>query len=144
MNTKNVFGKRFWCIYIAGGLLLFGVVIFFSVQADVRSCESRLAATLDFIKEQSASYVKYNHTTVAKSLVREATAVHALEGCTFDCSAEDLAEYAQRLWLTGISILDAEGNLVCEYTEDGVGYARFQSETKQELLLSEIEFPKKT
>ena len=144
MNTKSVFGKRFWCIYIAGGLLLFGVVIFFSVQADVRSCESRLAATLDFIKEQSASYVKYNHTTVAKSLVREATAVHALEGCTFDCSAEDLEEYAQRLWLTGISILDAEGNLVCEYTEDGVGYARFQSETKQELLLSVIDFPKKT
>lgn len=55
-----------------------------------------------------------------------------------------MKEHAQKQWLTGISILDAEGNLVSEYAEDGVGYAQFQSEIEKEMLLSVIDAPKKT
>lgn len=34
-----------------------------------------------------------------------------------------LKKEAERLWLTGISVLDPEGTLLCEYTANGVGYA---------------------
>ena len=53
--------------------------------------------------------------------MREKNAVHVLQDCSLDCDEKELKEHTQKLWLTGISILDAEGNLVSEYAEDGVG-----------------------
>ena len=99
---------------------------------------------IDYIKTQYSSYVKYNCTAVAKALLREKNTVHALQDCSLDCDEKELKEHAQKLWLTGISILDAEGNLVSEYAEDGVGYAQFQSKIEKKMLLSVIDAPKKT
>ena len=144
MSSKRALGKKFWCIYITGGVLLLSMVIFASLRADKGNCEQRLVSTIDYIKTQYSSYVKYNYTAVAKGLLREKNAVHALQDCSLDCDEEELKEHAQKQWLTGISILDAEGNLVSEYAEDGVGYAQFQSEIEKEMLLSVIDSPKKT
>ena len=55
-----------------------------------------------------------------------------------------LSEYARMLWLTGISVLAAQGDLVCEYTENGTGYAQLQSGIKLEPILSVIDYPQKT
>ena len=121
MSSKRALGKKFWCIYIAGGILLLSLVIFASLRADMRDCEQRLVFTIDYIKTQYSSYVKYNCTAVAKALLREKNTVHALQDCSLDCDEKELKEHTQKLWLTGISILDAEGNLVSEYAEDGVG-----------------------
>ena len=144
MSSKRALGKKFWCIYITGGVLLLSMVIFASLRADKGNCEQHLVSTIDYIKTQYSSYVKYNCTAVAKGLLREKNAVHALQDCSLDCDEEELKEHTQKLWLTGISILDAEGNLVSEYAEDGVGYAQFQSEIEKEMLLSVIDAPKKT
>ena len=99
---------------------------------------------MEFIKAQSADYTKYNDTAVAKSLVREAAAVHALEGLSLGCDETALSEYARTLWLTGVSVLNAQGELVCEYTENGTGYAQLQSGIKMEPILSVIDYPQKT
>lgn len=66
MSSKRALGKKFWCIYIAGGILLFVMVIFASLRADMRDCEQRLVSTIDYIKTQYSSYVKYNYTAVAR------------------------------------------------------------------------------
>ena len=97
-----------------------------------------------FIKEQAADYTKYNETAIAKGLVREAAAVRALESLSLDCDEAALSERAKGLWLTGICLLDAQGELVCEYTEDGIGYAQLQSGIKLEPILSVIGYPQKT
>lgn len=143
-HLQTIFGKKFWLVCIAVGISLFGVVFALSRRADMQNCEQRLTGVMEFIKAQSADYTKYNDTAVAKSLVREAAAVHALEGLSLGCDEAALSEYARTLWLTGISVLDAQGDLVCEYTENGTGYAQLQSGIKLEPILSVIDYPQKT
>ena len=143
-HLQTIFGKKFWLVCIAVGISLFGVVFALSRRADMQNCEQRLTGVMEFIKAQSADYTKYNDTAVAKSLVREAAAIHALEELSLDCDEAALSEYARMLWLTGISVLDAQGELVCEYTENGTGYAQLQSGIKLEPILSVIDYPQKT
>ena len=143
-HLQTIFGKKFWLVCIAVGISLFGVVFALSRRADIQNCEQRLTGVMEFIKAQSADYTKYNDTAVAKSLVREAAAVHALEGLSLGCDEAALSEYAGTLWLTGVSVLNAQGELVCEYTENGTGYAQLQSGIKMEPILSVIDYPQKT
>lgn len=143
-HLQTIFGKKFWLVCIAVGISLFGVVFALSRRADMQNCEQRLTGVMEFIKAQSADYTKYNDTAVAKSLVREAAAISALEDLSLDCDEAALSEYARMLWLTGISVLDAQGDLVCEYTENGTGYAQLQSGIKLEPILSVIDYPQKT
>ena len=143
-HLQTIFGKEFWLVCIAVGISLFGVVFALSRRADIQNCEQRLTGVMEFIKAQSADYTKYNDTAVAKSLVREAAAISALEDLSLDCDEAALSEYARMLWLTGISVLDAQGDLVCEYTENGTGYAQLQSGIKLEPILSVIDYPQKT
>ena len=141
---QTIFSKKFWSICIAAGIFLLGVVFALSRQADIQNCEQRLAGVIGFIKEQSADYTKYNDTAIAKDLVREATAVHALESLSLDCDETVLSERAKDLWFTGICVLDAQGELVCEYTENGIGYAQLLSGIELEAILSVIGYPQKT
>ena len=143
-HLQTIFGKKFWLVCIAVGISLFGIVFALSRRADMQNCEQRLTGVMEFIKAQSADYTKYNDTAVAKSLVREAAAIHALEELSLDCDEAALSEYARMLWLTGVSVLDAQGDLVCEYTENGTGYAQLQSGIKLEPILSVIDYPQKT
>ena len=143
-HLQTIFGKKFWLVCIAVGISLFGVVFALSRRADIQNCEQRLTGVMEFIKAQSADYTKYNDTAVAKSLVREAAAVHALEGLSLGCDEAALLEYARTLWLTGVSVLNAQGELVCEYTENGTGYSQLQSGIKMEPILSVIDYPQKT
>ena len=143
-HLQTIFGKKFWFVCIAVGIFLFGAVFVLSRRADMQNCEQRLTGVMEFIKTQSADYTKYNDTAVAKSLVREAAAVHALEELSLGCDEAALSEYARTLWLTGVSVLNAQGELVCEYTENGTGYAQLQSGIKMELILSVIDYPQKT
>ena len=143
-HLQTIFGKKFWLVCIAVGISLFGIVFALSRRADMQNCEQRLTGVMEFIKAQSADYTKYNDTAVAKSLVREAAAIHALEELSLDCDEAELSEYARMLWLTGVSVLDAQGDLVCEYTENGTGYAQLQSGIKSEPILSVIDYPQKT
>ena len=143
-HLQTIFGKKFWLVCITVGISLFGAVFALSRRADMQNCEQRLTGVMEFIKAQSADYTKYTDTAVAKSLVREAAAVHALEDLSLDCDEAALSEYARMLWLTGISVLDAQGDLVCEYTENGTGYAQLQSGIKLEPILSVIDYPQKT
>ncbi len=143
-HLQTIFGKKFWLVCIAVGISLFGAVFALSRRADIQNCEQRLTGVMEFIKAQSADYTKYNDTAVAKSLVREAAAISALEDLSLDCDEAALSEYARMLWLTGISVLDAQGDLVCEYTENGTVYAQLQSGIKLEPILSVIDYPQKT
>ena len=147
MNSKRlqaIFGKNFWFTAILVGILLWGIIFAYSRQTDVQNCEQMLTEMIEFIKQQSADNMRYNNTAIAKSLVREAAAVHMLEELSLDCGEAALSEYARTLWLTGVSVLDAQGELVCEYTENGIGYAQLQAGLQPELILGVIDHPQKT
>lgn len=124
--------------------LFLGAVFLLSRHADMQDCERRMTELIDFVKEQSSSYVQYNETAVAKALVRETTAVQELDGVTLDCGEDELRQYVERLGLTGISVLDVNGRLVCEYSADSIGYTRLQTDLEAERVLAVIGHPQST
>ena len=94
-NSRRIVSRRtFWCLCLAAGLLFLGAVFLLSRHADMQDCERRMTELIDFVKEQSSSYVQYNETAVAKALVRGTTAVQELEGVTLDCGEDELRQYA--------------------------------------------------
>ena len=135
----------FWALSLTIGVLLFGVVFAVSQHRDERDCQERLATTFEFFKTQTSAYSKYNDTAVAKSLVRASVAVHALaKDCALDASEVELRGYAEKVWMSGISLLDPAGNLITEYTEDGVGFASLRDGLPDIASLDLVAAPDKT
>lgn len=143
-KTQSMFSARFWYACLAVGIIALSVVYTSSHKADIRRCEERLTTTVEFIKDQTDSYVNYNNIAVAKSLMRGSTVIRTLEEISLDCSEAELEAYADKLWLTGISVLDQQGNVVCEYTEHGIGYARLRTDLERAPVLDVIDHPQKT
>ena len=143
-KTQSMFSARFWYACLAVGIIALSVVYTFSHKVDIRRCEERLTTTVEFIKDQTDSYVNYNNIAVAKSLMRGSTVIRTLEEISLDCSEAELEVYADKLWLTGISVLDQQGNVVCEYTEHGIGYARLRTDLERASVLDVIGYPQKT
>ena len=135
----------FWTVSLTVGVLLFSLVFVVSKHQDELDCKERLVTTFEFFKTQTSAYSKYNDTAVAKSLVRESAAVHALErDCTLDASEAELRQYTETLWMTGVALLDPEGQLISEYTEDGVGYEAIRDGLPEVATLGLLEAPDKT
>lgn len=132
-KKQESFDRHFLLGCFVAGILVCTLVFILSVQITRRSWERRLIATVSFIKEQSASYSKYNDTALAKSLVREATAAQQLAALDTEDLQEHLESYAEELWLTGIVVLNEDGTLRCEYTTDGIGYEALQSYITEEI-----------
>ena len=138
--------KRRWEGYLIVGVLLMIGVIFLSGWRAMRTAEERFCQTLEFVKSQSTSFEKYNDTITAKALRRTAVAVHQLaEDPALDLSdPQCLNRQAEKLWLTGISVLGADGTLRCESTTNGIGYARFGGQLKNDAILDVLSYPRKT
>ena len=135
----------FWTVSLTVGVLLFGLVFVVSKHQDELDCKERLVTTFEFFKTQTSAYSKYNDTAVAKSLVRESAAVHALErDCTLDASEAELRQYTETLWMTGVALLDPAGGLVSEYTEDDVGYEAIRGGLPDIATLGLVDAPDKT
>ena len=134
----------FWTVSLTVGVLLFGMVFVVSKHQDERDCREQLVTAFEFFKAQTSAYSKYNDTAVAKSLVRESAAVHALQDCALDASEAELRQVAEKLWMTGVALLDPEGQLISEYTEDGVGYEAIRDGLPEVATLGLLEAPDKT
>lgn len=135
----------FWTVSLTVGVLLFGMSFVVSKHKDELDCKERLVTTFEFFKTQTSAYSKYNDTAVAKSLVRESAAVHALErDCTLDVSEAELRQYTETLWMTGVALLDPTGSLISEYTEDGVGYEAIRDGLPEIASLGLVDAPDKT
>lgn len=135
----------FWTVSLTVGVLLFSLVFVVSKHQDELDCKERLVTTFEFFKTQTSAYSKYNDTAVAKSLVRESAAVHALErDCTLDASEAELRQYTETLWMTGVALLDPTGSLISEYTKDGVGYEAIRDGLPEIASLDLVDAPDKT
>ena len=134
----------FWAVSLTVGVLLFSMVFVVSKHQDERDCREQLVTAFEFFKAQTSAYSKYNDTAVAKSLVRESAAVHALQDCALDASEAELRQDAEKLWMTGVALLDLEGQPISEYTEDGVGYEAIRDGLPEVATLGLLEAPDKT
>ena len=145
MKTNNkIFDKLFWIIVIAIGILLLGITCLWSTSYDRKNAEAKLANTINFIKERYASTSQYNNTAVARSLIRSSVSVNELKDEMDFSSSEVLKQYCDSLWLTGISVLDNDGNLLVEYNEDGTGFNEFKSKLEFSAIADSASYLDKT
>ena len=135
-----------WGLHLIVGVLFMAGIVSLSGWRALRTTEERFCQTLDFVKSQSTSFEKYNDTVVAKTLRRTAVSVHQLaQDPALDLSdPQCLKKQTETLWLTGISVLAPDGTLLCESTTNGIGYARFGDQLKNDAVLDVFSYPRKT
>ena len=145
-KNRTLSDARKWGIYLIVGVLFMAGIVFLSGWRALRTAEGRFCQTLDFVKSQSTSFEKYNDTVAAKALRRAAVSVHQLaQDPALDLSdPQCLKEQTEKRWLTGISVLAPDGTLLCESTTNGIGYARFGEQLKNDAVLDVFSYPQKT
>ena len=145
-KNRTLSDARRWGIYLIVGVLFMAGIVFLSGWRALRTAEGRFCQTLDFVKSQSTSFEKYNDTVAAKALRRAAVSVHQLaQDPALDLSdPQCLKKQTETLWLTGISVLAPDGSLLCESTTNGIGYARFGEQLKNDAVLDVFSYPQKT
>ena len=139
-------GMRVAALYLLMGVLLLLAVTLFSGRESMRATEEYFDRTINFVKVQSTSYEKYNDTITAKSLRRMAVSVRQLaENDTLDLyDPEALRKETESLWLTGIAVLDENGESLCEYTDGNIDYAQFAESLREQAALNVLQNPQKT
>ena len=147
-RNKKTFtpGMRVAVLYLLMGVLLLLAVTLFSGRESMRATEEYFDRTINFVKVQSTSYEKYNDTITAKSLRRMAVSVRQLaENDALDLyDPESLRAETKSLWLTGIAVLDENGELLREYTDGNISYAQFAESLREQAALNVLQNPQKT
>ena len=116
--------RRFWaCVVGIGAVVIVVVAIAFYTVA-FNQMSDRALSTIDYIKRQSLVYDSYNRASTTKSAMRgienAQQLARNLDDDGYDYSRERLAECANELRLTGALVLDAEGTILAEYSDDEV------------------------
>ena len=108
-------------IVLIGILYLSGAFFVFSRQDyDRATNDNRL--TMQYVKSQYMEFKKLDTASEAKSLTRMMDKMNQIsmrmvqDGASL--SPELLEDYTKHLRLTGIIVMDAQGELLCEYSED--------------------------
>lgn len=124
MQTKprrTVSGFRPLTIVI--GLLLLLVVGLYSIRTDNFEGEQNFASRVNYIKDQCYDYASLSLAVESKSLLRIA---EACEQCARDIQtgtaaveAEVLSGCVENHYLTGVAVLDRDGNVVQCYSKEG-------------------------
>ena len=142
-NKKSVpTEKKFWIISIAVGICLVVLSVCFFSNADKEKKEADLLDTVNYVKVQCSTYTHYNESSESKSLLR---AIEGTRQVSKNIAAEIenektldnqlLKESAEQLWLTGIAILDIDGNIVCEYSTNESLLPEIKECAKKEIVL---------
>ena len=144
-NNKNParMGKRFWVFSVVAGLCILGISITYFYQVNKMQVEEKLEDTMNYVKVQCSTYTHYNEASESKSLLRMIESTRqvskniALEIETGKrLNQELLEESTKQLWLSGIIVLDTNGEVVCEYSPDESISLEIQSLVEQDNILN--------
>lgn len=149
-KQHNLDRNNFILAEILVGLLLFSVVLVITVKSDLSSAETRLSDMVTYIKEQYNNNMKLDIASESKSLMRMIQSVEVLsqqiqqEEKTSDITEELLENYCTISYLTGVLILDENGQVQEKYCSDEVQAEEILSQTDQDALLDVVDFHEKT
>jgi len=142
-----------WILAILLGLILFGMVFVASINSDMNTTAEHLSDTVNYVKKQCATYSSLNLASEMKSLLRMIENAQEMDrdlaaNGFYPEQPEDggdiLARYADDLFLTGILILDENGETVLSYHETTLGLSEMNEELKKESVLNTMQHPEKT
>lgn len=136
-------GKKFWVFSVVAGLCILGISITYFYQVNKMQAEEKLEDTMNYVKVQCSTYTHYNEASESKSLLRMIESTRqvskniALEIETGKrLNQELLEESTKQLWLSGIIVLDTNGEVVCEYSPDESISLEIQSLVEQDNILN--------
>lgn len=136
-------GKRFWFFSVVAGLCILGISITYFYQVNKMQAEEKLEDTMNYVKVQCSTYTHYNEASESKSLLRMIESTRqvskniALEIETGKrLNQELLEESTKQLWLSGIIVLDTNGEVVCEYSPDESISLEIQSLVEHDNILN--------
>ena len=149
MQTKprrTVLGFRLLTVVI--GLLLLLIIGLYSIRTDNFEGEQNFASRVDYIKDQCDDYTSLSLAAESKSMLRIA---EACEQCARDIQtgtnaveAEVLSRCAENHYLTGVAVLDRDGNVVQYFSKEGALPQQLLQELATAPLLDVADHPKKT
>lgn len=149
MQTKprrTILGFRLLTVVI--GLLLLLIIGLYSIRTDNFEGEQNFASRVDYIKDQCDDYTSLSLAAESKSMLRIA---EACEQCARDIQtgtdaveAEVLSRCAENHYLTGVAVLDRDGNVVQYFSKEGALPQQLLQELATAPLLDVADHPKKT
>ena len=156
MNKKiRSAGRRtkIWPFELLIGFLLIGGVFLIATHIDMSNTEKHLSATVNYIKEQCNSYDRMNLASETKSLMRviqsaqqiqrELTYMETLDP-SFVLDEEILETCARDNYVTGVMVLDKQGNARAEYHLDDLEMEDFGEYVGTDVFLSTAKYPEKS
>ena len=135
-------GKKFWICGALLGICLLCLVALSLFQSDKAREQADLLGIVNYVKIQCATYTYYNEASESKSLLRSiestrqvSTNIEAETAAGQELTRKLLRESTEQLWLTGIVVLDPDGNTVCEYSSDDRALARVHGNLDRDIIL---------
>ncbi len=114
--------KKFWLLSVVVGLVVLAVSWVYFNNTRKAEVESRLLDTVSYVKVQCSTYSNYNEATESQAILRLIESARQLSrnlqvetaaGKSVD--EELLADHTKGFWLSGIVLLDENGQVVQEY-----------------------------
>lgn len=148
MKSKNA-ERRFLLFSMMAGIGIILLVFILSVHTDLKNEQQQLMETLTYIKGQAATYVRFNEASETKSLMRAIENAQQVSRNIIymeheEPTQEELRLYLQEQRLTGIVLLDPEGNVLADCNTDGLGAAGLSEYIEKNAVLDVAEYPRKT
>lgn len=135
-----------WLLVALLGMALSVVAGMMSYGYTTAQAEQRFADVVDYVATQSLSYDAFNSAYTTKNLIR----VMEIAGETArdmerDGSVDNamLEQYADQFNVSALIVTDASGNLVSEFSTDGVGYESLATYLKETSVLEVAAHPLK-
>ncbi len=118
-DSAKLFTRRRVLVRLLLGLVLLAAVFFLAVRSDMAAAQRMLETTADYIKEQCNRYARIELASETKSLMRivesgKQVAHDLVENNGFQ-TAEALEGYAKSSYVSGILLLDRQGNILSQY-----------------------------
>lgn len=145
--------KKLWPLEVLVGFIILILVFIGSTRSDIARAEAKLLDDVDYIKEQCNSYNRLNLAAETKSLMRVMESAQQIKrNIEYEkqlsgeekTESEDLQNYAENNYVTGVIILNADGTLKKEYYTDDVGMKGLRKDLLNTSLLDTSKFPEKS
>lgn len=147
-NVSQTFRKHHvWVIEVLIGVIMLITVFIYGSANDMQRTQKRMYDDVSYIKEQSNNNYKLDLASETKSLMRIIVSVEQINRQIQNEETIDkdiLYKYARESYVTGVMVLNAEGNIDTQECLDSVRGEDILKDITLSEITSTIDFPEKT
>lgn len=154
-NKENLLHRNHpvWLFEILVGIILVGVIFVISSNQDMSLVEENLRNNVNYIKKQCNHYNRLNLASETRSLMRVIESSRQVKkSLEYEIDTdketilnqEQLKNFAQDNYVTGVILLDTDGKVQAQYHSDELGAEGLEDELKNHALLDVAGFSEKS